>query len=68
MSWVHSSHTNVESLTQVLSDHMMVTSEFTVITYEAASNLASRKGLVVPLVVIVGLEVLAFIWRKLVRN
>lgn len=61
-------------LTEVLSDHMMVTSTFTVTSSaggannEASSNLSCHNGLLSPLVVIVGLEVLAFVWRKFARN
>ena len=61
-------------LTEVLSDHMMVTSTFTITssvggnTNEAASNSSSQNGFIAPFAVIVGLEVLAFVWRKFVRN
>lgn len=61
-------------LTEVLSDHMMVTSTFTVTlsaggaNNEASSNSSSHNGLLAPFAVIVGLEVLAFVWRKFVRN
>jgi hypothetical protein len=61
-------------LTEVLSDHMMVTSTFTVnssaggANNEAASNSSSQNGFIAPFAVIVGLEVLAFVWRKFMRN
>jgi hypothetical protein len=61
-------------LTEVLSDHMMVTSTFTInssaggANNEAASNSSSQNGFIAPFAVIVGLEVLAFVWRKFMRN